>query len=246
MATQNIFMFIDETGLDEESKILAIACIITSEPGLLRTRLEKLKQELVKKKRFKDIPSIKTLQRKGFHYCEDHQDVRPKVIDLIAELPFEAYIYYKPKRYDFCPSDGFDWYNRLFGKLMHDRLCKYKKSSVSICFEQHTNSLKIREQELENIIQRLIHEIKLKYMIDFPSFPVVKSADKKESCLAIADYVAAVFKDYEYAITLAGKPEILSNSSSWQARHFSMLRPKIRVIHNYGTGEFFTRYNPFP
>lgn len=219
-------MFIDETGLDEESKILAIACIITSEPGLLRTRLEKLKQELVKEKRFKDIPSIKTLQKKGFHYCEDHQDVRPKVIDLIAELPFEAYIYYKPKRCDFCPSNGFDWYDRLFGKLMHDRLCKYKKLSVSICFEQHTNSLKIREQELENIIKRLSCEIKLKYMIDFSSFPVVESAGKEESCLAIADYVAAVFKDYEKIASVA-KPETPSNSSSWQARHFSVLRPKI-------------------
>lgn len=246
MTANNVFMFVDETGIDLESKILAIACIITSEPGNLRNELEALKRELIKNKRLKDIPSIKNLKEKGFHYCEDHQDVRPQVIDLIAKLPFEAYIYYKHKSADFCPSDGFDWYDKLFGKLMYDRLQKHKKSPVSIYFEQHGKSFNTREQELEKVIQRLVHEIKSKDPDDFPSFPVVKSAEKRESCLSVADYVAAVFKDYENALKKGGEAQTQGNPSSWQARHFSMLRPKIRVIHNYETGEFFTRKNPFP
>ncbi len=195
MATQNVFMFIDETGIDEESKILAIACITTSEPKHLRDRLEKFKLDLPKEKQYKDIPSVKNLQKKGFHYCEDHQDVRSKVIDLISELPFEAYICYKRKRHDFCASEGFGWYDQLFGKLMHDRLRKYNNSIVNICFEQHTNSLNAREQELKTITERLVHEIQLKDVCKFLSPPVVRSAGKEESCLAVADYVAAVFKD---------------------------------------------------
>ena len=97
MTTQDVFMFVDETGIDEESKILAITCIVTREPEHIRKALTKLKQELVKKKGFKDIPSIQNLEKKGFHYCEDHKDVRSKVIDLIAILPFEAYICYRCK-----------------------------------------------------------------------------------------------------------------------------------------------------
>jgi hypothetical protein len=246
MAAQDIFMFVDETGLDEESRILAIACVITSEPGNLRSSLERLKQGLVKNKRFKDIPSVKDLENKSFHYCEDHQDIRPKVIDLIATLPFEAYICYKRKRYDFCPSDGLDWYDQLFGKLMYDRLRQHKKSSIKIFFEQHGSSLQAREQELESLLKRLIHDIKLKNIIDFPTLPIIKSAGKEEPCLAIADYVAAVFKDYENIVMEVRESEKCKTSTSWQARNFSMLSPKIRVIHNHGTGEFFTRHNPFP
>lgn len=243
MATQNVFMFIDETGIDEESKILAIACIITNEPGHLRKKLEKLKLDLPKEKRYKDIPSIKNLESKGFHYCEDHKDVRSTVIDLISELPFETYIYYKRKRHDFCASEGFGWYDQFFGKLMHDRLRKYSNSIVTICFEQHTNSLMDREQELRTITERLVHEIQLKDVCKFLPPPVVRSAGKEEPCLAVADYVVAVFKDYEDVRDR--ETNKCDNSGSWQARHFSMLRPKIRVIHNYGTGEFFTRQNPF-
>lgn len=246
MVAQNIFMFIDETGIDQESKILAIACVITNEPGYLRSSLENLKHRLIKEKRFKDIPSVKNLENKSFHYCEDHQDVRPEVIDLIATLPFEAYICYKRKRYDFHPSDGFDWYDQLFGKLMYDRLRQHKKSTINIFFEQHGSSLKTREQELESILERLIQDIRLNDAIDFPTLPVVTSAGKEEPCLAVADYVAAVFKDYEDAAMRVQESENLKNLISWQARHFSMLRPKVRVIHNYGTGEFFTRHNPFP
>jgi hypothetical protein len=246
MISKNFFMFIDETGLDEESKILAISCIITSEPGILRSSLDNLRKKLMSEKRFKDIPSVKKLENKSFHYCEDHQDVRPKVLDLIATLPFEAYIYYRPKGNNFCPSDGFDWYDQLFGKLMYDRLCKHKNSTISIFFEQHGSSFKAREQELESIILRLISEIKLKNVIDFTAFPEVKSAGKEEQCLAVADYVAAIFKDCEYTVVKMQEAGNHENSTSWQTRHFSMLRPKIRVIHYYKTGEFFTRSNPFP
>jgi hypothetical protein len=245
MTAQDIFMFIDETGLDKESKILAIACIVTSERDFLKSRLEELKRNLLKDKRFKDIPSIKNLESKGFHYCEDHQDIKSKVIDLIALLPFDAYICYKHKKDDFCPSNDFAWYDELFGKLMHDRLLKHKKCIIRVCFEQHGKSSTVRTEELNSILERLIYNIGLKYAVNFPTSPTIYSAGKEESCLALADYVAAIFKDYE-SIIRAQETEKRNISTSWQARHFFMLRPKIRVIHNYETGEFFTRHNPFP
>jgi len=245
MPSENISIYIDETGVDENSTILAIACIITREPSLCEKRLDSLKLDLLKDKRFRDIPSIGNLKTKGFHYCEDHQDVIPEVIRLIAELPFDAYIYYIHKKSNFSPSDGFDWYDQLFGKLMHNRLQKYRKSSIRITFEQHGKSFTDREQQLKSIVERLISEIKLKDVEGFSGSTVVKSAGKEESCLALADYVAAVFKNYEELLKKQGS-KLQSNSTSWQARHFSMLSPKIRVIHNFETDEFFTRNNPFP
>jgi hypothetical protein len=238
-------MYVDETGTDQKSKILAIACIITRDPDYLKDSLEKFKQALLKDNRIKDIPSIKNLEGKGFHYCEDHFEIIPLVIDLIAKLPFEAYIYYIHKEHDFCPSNNFEWYDQLFGKLMYDRIQNHQKASINICFEQHGKPSK-REEELRKILARLIYKSEVKGVGDFSFFPSVRSAGKEESCLAIADYVAAIFKNHENALKDLGEYKLQSNPSSQESRYFSMLRPKIRVIHNYGTGEFFTRRNPFP
>lgn len=246
MTNQDVFMFIDETGIDKESNIIALSCVATREPQHLRNKLKSLKKEMLKDKRLKDIPSIKNLEKKGFHYCEDHQDVRPLVIEQMAELPFEAYITYRPKENNFSPSSNFSWYDQLFGKMLYDRIQKYKQSSVSICFEQHGSSNSVREAELTQIIERLVREIRMNRGVTIEIFPTIKSAGKEESCLAIADYVAAVFKDYENTLKICEGIYEPGKSNSWQSRHFALLRPKIRVIHNLDTGEFFTRQKMFP
>jgi len=246
MASQNPYFFLDETGTDKDSKILAVACILTDHPQYLRKKVEELKQRMFKEKRFKDIPSVQDLRERGFHYCEDHQDVKNEFIELISEMPFESYICYEHKKSDHCHNDSFEWYDKLFCKLMHDRLRKHRESIINICFEQHHNSVENRRQELGNLINQLIKEIKCKDNREFLSLPMVKSAGKGELCLSVVDYVAAIFKDYEYSLCQDRKVDRLDNLASWQSRNFAMIRPKLRVIHDYGTGEFFTRWNPFP
>ena len=246
MADQNPHFFVDETGTDQKSQILAIASILTNDPPFLRNKLEQLKQRLFEETRYKKIPSLKSLRLKGFHYCEDHREVQSEFIELISKLPFEAYICYEPKQPDFCANNGIEWYNRLFCKLMHDRLRKHNNLKVSICFEQHDNSVEKRRDELEKHIKRLVQEIEFKDRCEFVSLPTVESAGKEEPCLSIADYIAAIFKDYyEEAISVEEMAES-NNSTTWQAINFAMIRSKVRVIHNYATGEFFTRQNPFP
>ncbi|MGA9381374.1 MAG: DUF3800 domain-containing protein [Phormidium sp.] len=246
MVDQNPHFFVDETGTDQNSKILAIACILTNDPPFLRRKLEELKQRLLKEPRYKDIPSVPNLRSKGFHYCEDHREVKSEFIELISKLPFEAYICYERKKSDFCANDGIEWYNRLFCKLMHDRLRKHKNFKVSICFEQHNNSVEKRRNELENNIKRLVQEIESKDGCKFISLPTVESAGKEEPCLSIADYIAAIFKDYEEAISAEDQDlPRYKNPATWQARNFTMISPKVRVIHNYGTGDFYDRRNPF-
>lgn len=245
MADQNPHFFVDETGTDRNSNILAIACILTNDPPFLRKKLQELKQRLLKERRYKNIPSVQNLQIKGFHYCEDDKEVKNEFIELMSKLPFEAYICYERKKYDFCANDGFEWYDRLFCKLMHDRLRKHKDSKVSICFEQHDNSVVKRRDELENNIKRLVQEIESKDRCKFVSLPIVQSAGKEELCLSIADYIAAIFKDYEKVIPVDEMARC-NNLDKWEARNFAMIRPKLRVIHNYGTGDFYDRRNPFP
>jgi hypothetical protein len=136
----DVFMFVDETGIDQDSTILAVACIITNEPDYLRSELENLRQSFLRDPYLKSVPSVqKSLSKNGFHYCEDHPvDIKPKVIDLIMKLPFLAYICYLEKESNFDPSAGYGWYDRLFSRLMFDRLRANKNAAIRICFEQLT------------------------------------------------------------------------------------------------------------
>lgn len=240
MANNDVFMFVDEAGTDQDSAILLVACIITNDPDYLRRKLEKLREDIIRDPFLKSVPSIqKSLQKKGFHYCEDHfVDVKPKVIDLIRQMPFEAYICYQKKDSGFEPSAGYGWYDRLFGRLMFERLQANKNAVIRICFEQHDNRIDRRRQEIEEIVSRLVSKIQLRDGIEFVVHPKVTSVSKQEICLVVADYVAAIFRDYE--ASGIGKPD------SWQARNFERIRPKVRVIHNYGTDEFFTRKHTLP
>jgi histone H3/H4 len=154
------------------------------------------------------------------------------------QLPFQAYISYLEKESNFDPSAGYGWYDRLFGRLMFDRLRANKNAAIRICFEQHDNRVEHRRKEIEGIVERLVRKIRSRDGVEFAVIPKVSSAGKEELCLVVADYIAAIFKDH--AENGIGKP------SSWQARNFERIRSKVRVIHNYTTDEFFTRKCLFP
>lgn len=238
MSSGDVFFFVDEAGTNAESEILLVTCVITHNPGYIRTRLNGLRDSCQRDPSMKTIPSVQKLSsERGFHYCEDHQEVRSKVIDLIHYLNFEAYICYQHKEYDFCSNDGYTWYDDLFGRLMFDRLQAHLDSKIQICFEQHDNKIQTRRDELNGIIDRLIDNIKSRYDRDFYIHPEITSAGKEEPCLTLPDYIAGMFCSY---FPQKGCQE------TWQSRNFLKIRPKLRVIHNYTTGEFHTHKNPFP
>jgi hypothetical protein len=238
MAHNDIFMFVDESGCDHNSKILALACIITTNPEKLRREIKNLQNAILCDPILRDVSSVQnSLSTHGFHYCEDHsQEVKPRVIDLIMTLPFEAYIIYQKKDINFDLSQGYGWYDCLFGRLMYERLRANSEAIIQLCFEQHDNRIERRKEEISSTIKRLTTEIRERDgETKFPVVPNVVSAGKEEPCLAIADYIAAIFKDYEE----------MRQPGSWQARNFQRVRPKIRVIHDFTTDEFFTRTRPF-
>ncbi|MEH2303385.1 MAG: hypothetical protein V7K88_31555 [Nostoc sp.] len=240
MVSKETFMFVDETGTDEKSNLLAIACVTTHDPDYLRSKLETLKNDILSDPIRSRIPSVQeSLSKKGFHYCEDDiTDVKAHVINLISLLPFKAYICYQEKESDFNPSQGYDWYDRLFGRVMFERLRANRDVPIHICFEQHDNRIGNRHDQLEAIVNQRVEEIKLRDKVKFGEHPKVISAGKDEPWLVLADYVAAIFKDY----VASG----VNKSTSWQARNFERIRSKVRCIHRYGTNEFFTRKHPFP
>ncbi|HEY9802111.1 MAG TPA: DUF3800 domain-containing protein [Leptolyngbyaceae cyanobacterium] len=240
MTSKDIFIFIDETGTDEKSNLLAIACITTHDPDYIRNQLEKLKEEITSDSIRNKMQSVrKSLSNKGFHYCaDDTTEVKAHVINLISQLPFKAYICYQEKETNFKPSLGYEWYDKLFGRLIFERLQAHRALPIHIYFEQHDSRFESRRNELQKIVDQQVEKIELRHRVKFVSSPKVLSVGKEESCLVIADYVAAIFKDY-------AQREANESTSSWQERNFERIRGKVRWIHRYGTKEFFTRKNPF-
>lgn len=240
MVCKDIFMFVDETGNDDkQSNILAVACITTTHPDYLKKQIDILKKNILGDPYLQAVPSIKTsFLKKGFHYCEDHDEVRRKFLELIQQLPFKGYICYQHKENDFDPSAGYDWYDSMFGRLMFERLRANHDANIRICFEQQGSQVGHRLKEIQSIINRLVEEIQLVDEVEFPVSPKIISGSKNEVRLAIADYVAAIFR--EHVAFGIGQP------ASWQARNFDKIRPKIRLIQHYRTDEFFTSKHPFP
>lgn len=244
MANPNLFMFFDETGLDEKSEIVAIACVVTQNPDHLRNKIKSLKNEIRNDLRLRTIPSVKNLDTKGFHYCEDHQDIQVKVIEAISKIDFEAFIYYLRKNNNCKYFGGFKWYDKMFRQLIKDRLLKHKKAIIQIVFEQHkypVTQQEERERELQAIVNKVIQD-RRRTNPDFLPIPsLVKSAGKEEDALTIADYIAGVFKDYEAKVHLDAD----SITQSWQYRNYSMIKPKIRLICDFESHKFYSRRHPF-
>lgn len=240
MLGSDVFFYIDESGTDAESEILILTCVITENPSYLRGCLNTLRHSCLKDPSLNRIPSVQKLSSNhSFHYCEDHPvDIRPKVLDLIRSLPFEAYISYQEKPIGFNPSQGYSWYDEIFYDILHDRLQAYANSSISICFEQHSNRLEKRRLELEDIIGKLVRKFRKNKRNNFPISPIVNSAGKDEICLTLPDYISGVF--YHYKAFGLGKSEDI------HSRNFDKFRPKIRVIHDITNSIFYTRHNPFP
>ncbi len=177
----DVFMFVDETGTDQKSTILAVACIITNAPEYLRDELEKLRKSILRNPVLKTIPKVQeSLSKHGFHYCEDHIQVKFEIIKLIRQLPFEAYICYQHKESNFNPSEGYGWYDKLFGRLMFERVRANKKAAIRIYFEQHDNRIEHRRKEIENIVERVVSAIRLRDRAEFAVTPQVSSAGKEE------------------------------------------------------------------
>jgi len=233
-----VFFFIDESGFNESS-LSMLCCVITTTPELLRSEIARLKDDIVHNPRY--INMRESFIKSGFHYTENPFEIRNEFLLLLSRLTFEAYIcfVYKPKTNEHRNK----LYERMFGRLIYDRLFKYRSQQIRICFEQHDSKHVRRLETLREIVHQADARIKATFQLDDIDLPIVTSAGKEEDLLAIADYICAVFSGY-YRVLYSGERD--ANEDSLQKRNFDEVRGKIRLIHDFDNEVFYSRRNPFP
>lgn len=215
-----------------------LGCVIIDDPELLRSEINLLKDDILHNHRYSRI--LGKFSVNGFHYSENPLEIRNEFLTLLSRLTFNAYICFVDN-----PDTGGhrnDLYDDLFETLICDRLKDYRYQPVTICFEQHDSRATRRLDVLSEIVIEADSRIKAFHQVNGVSCPKVISAGKDEPCLAIADYVCAIFTTYYNRLhsgdVISGEP--------FEKRDFDELRSKIRLIHDYKNGTFYSRKNPFP
>ena len=229
----SIYYFIDESGVDKETKILVVGLVILDNPQIIRDKIEELRQDILHDPNLRTIPSVtKSLKSIGFHYSEDSLEVRRLFIDFLAMQTFQAYI-------SFVDKDKLDnQYNlknihkRLIQKVLFDRIMDHKKKTIHICIEKPFKETIL----ITELINSAVTEIENRANVNITP-PVIRYLGKEESCLSLADYVCGVFKSHYLK---------LKDMNNFEKRDFKRIGGKIRVIHDYMNDIFYTRKNPFP
>jgi len=232
-----VYFFIDESGFNESS-LSMLSCVITDDPESLRQKINRLRDDVLHNQRYSKI--LGNFSENGFHHTENPFEIQNDFLGLLSRLTFQAYICFIDDSE--ATEHRNELYDRIFGKLIHDRFRDYRNQPITVCFEQHDSRGNKRLDELQKIALGADRRIKSLHQITGVDTPRVLSAGKDEPCLAIADYVCAVFTDYYNLIdssdTINGEP--------FTSRNFDELRSKIRLIHDYGNNIFYSRSNPFP
>jgi hypothetical protein len=230
----SIYYFIDESGLDKETKILLVGLVILDNPQIIRDRIEELRQDILHDPNMRTIPSvIKSLKRIGFHYSEDSLDVRRLFIDFLSMQTFQAYISFVNKdKLDNHQCNLKNLHKRLIQKVLFDRIMDHKSKTIHISIEKpYRETISITE-----LINDVVTGINKRAKVDITP-PVIKYPGKEETCLSLSDYVCGVFKAHYLK---------LGDTDNFEKRDFRRIGGKIRVIHDYVNDIFYTRKNPFP
>jgi len=229
-----IYYFIDESGVDKESKIFVVGLVILDDPQIIRNRIEELRADILHDPILVTIPSVtESLNRIGFHYSEDCLEVKRLFIDFLSMQTFQAYISFVDKdTLNNHQHNLKDLHKRLIQKVLFDRIIDHKNKKIYICIEKPFKETIL----ITELINNAVSEIKKRTKVDITP-PVIKYLGKEESCLSLADYVCGVFKHHYLK---------LKDINNFEKRDFKKIEGKIRVIHDYMNDIFYTRNNPFP
>jgi len=232
-----VYFFIDESGFNQSS-LSMLSCVITDNPESLRHEINELRDDVLHNQRY--FENLGDFSENGFHHTENFFEIQNDFIGLLSRLTFQAYICFIDDSE--TPAHRNELYDRIFGRLIYDRLRDYRDQPITICFEQHDSRKGRRLEELQEIVLGIDAKIKSLHQVTGVDAPRVLSAGKDELCLAISDYVCAVFTDY-YKKMHSGDEK---KGKLFEKRNFDELRGKIRLIHDYGNDIFYSRRNPFP
>jgi hypothetical protein len=204
-----------------------VACVVLEDPDAARHIIQEARSNFLHDVHLRDAPEAAALRKRPFDYEKDDAEVRSRLIDVLARLPFEAHVWYG------SPGEGRagnDLFKDIAGGLLQDRLASERSRRFQILLDRRSES---RAEVLKKAVRRSIRDIRRSNKRGVEE-PTVGMADPMEPCIALAHYVCFVVRR-----RFEGRDPL-------DKRAFERLHPaKIRAIHEIGTKRYFTDKDPF-
>jgi hypothetical protein len=230
-AIDHMELFSITSKLTPDSVVALITCVAMEDPSQVREAIAQLRDDFLHDPYIRRIvPSLEDLRKQGLRYRDDDPEIRSRVIDRLANLPFEGYACFAKRDY-FGPLDDSGVSAKLFGRLFYERLRAYREREISINVSADSDP---SIMETQNLVDALLRNIRDREGIVFARSPVVIAIEPDDACETLANYV--------FAITL--KKLELPNSP--EARTFEKIRSKMRLIHDLATDTFYSRDRQLP
>jgi len=221
-----IYGFVSCVGWVADTPIELVACVVIEDPDTARRAILEARQTFIRDAHLRDAPEVVALHKRPFDYEKDDAEVRTRLIEVLARLPFEAYAWFGTVR-DGGTRDGL--FEDLAAGLLQDRLASERSRRFEILLDPRSGRL----VELTSAVSRGVRDIRLSNKRGVEE-PAVGVAGPMEPCTALAHYVSFIVR------------RRLEGHDPLEQRTFERLHPaKIRVIHELGAKRFFTRKDPY-
>jgi hypothetical protein len=215
-------------GAEAQAAYSIATCVIVDNEASLMSQLETIRRAMLQDPYFRGMDGLRE-RLKGGALPFDSSDlaVRLRMLTGLLEVTFEAYVCYGEKTVLSSKLAG-DTLEGALGRLLFERIQARRHDTIAIELDKSLGDrVELVSKAASTIVGKLSED---------PTRPVAVPTigHHGESSLraGIADYIARV---------VSGR---LTDKASEDGRAFNQIRPKIRVMHDYGTDTFYTRTNP--
>lgn len=237
---ETLYMYVDESGVDENSDVLFMSLVVTEDPESIATSCKTLIDNILNDPEMSEnIESIRNDGLKAFHYTTDHFEVKSKFIDLLSVLNFDAYVTFVRKHEIVGDDSKVLLLKKMLTSLLAQRLLNNHHKEIRIIYERFDEGSFAVESSFREELNKLSKELVREYNKKIDNLTIT-FADKSEICLSISDYICGVVSAY-----INKKVNSSLVKDSMEERNYKRIAGKIRLINDLTRKKFYSRRNPF-
>jgi hypothetical protein len=219
--------FVAEAGFDSDSDTPLVGYVIVEDLKDFERRFEAEIADILQDPYFRDLPGVMAaLWARELPYKTVDPEFRVRIIELLPNLIFEAYVCFKKRQ---AGTSADDIYENLSTSLLFQRLRASGNRPVILSLAPAPQD---RERTVSRILESCVARIKRLDRQDVTAN--LRVGKVTEPGCIVAEYVCAIVR------------QRLRFPRSVEARAFERIHPtKLRLIHDFDSGAFFSRKRPF-
>lgn len=216
-------------GMEAKAHLGVATCVVVEDDATFIARLDTARRVMLQDPSFRGAPDIRAVLSGGRLPFDSADPVmKMRLLSLLAELTFEAYVCYGDKAGLARKSKG-DVAEVLIGRLLFERVQARRNENIHLVLDP---SLANWNQRVGSVLGGIVQQLSQGKRRDTIMTPTVQETPNRPRN-GIADYVSWIVE------------RRLAEPSSGDARGFDQLHPKIRVMHDYVNDVFYTSQHPF-